>query len=200
MRLSILVLAALGSFGLLAFSGPSASATPAPSAAPESFVVDPVHSNVLFKVMHNQASWFYARFDEVSGVFKFDEDASKCSLEVEVRTESIDTRTEKLDQHLRSPDFFDAKQFPVVRFASTKVESGAPGIYVVTGDLSLHGVTKSVTIEVEHVGTNDSRRGKIMGFQTTFVVDRTDYGMNYFAGGMIGSDVELIIAIEAGKR
>jgi polyisoprenoid-binding protein YceI len=155
---------------------------------------------VLFKVMHNQAAWFYGRFGAISGTFQHSDDPAQCSLEVEVRTDSVDTRNEKLDQHLRSPDFFDAKQFPTVRFESTKVEEASEGLYRVTGDLSLHGVTKSVTIDVEHVGGSESERGEVIGFHSTFVVDRTEYGMTYGVGGPLGSEVELIVSIEAGAR
>ncbi len=201
MRLTLGILIALGSLGLLGFFGPSSPAPLATSARADSFTVDPVHSNVLFKVMHNRAAYFYGRFGTVSGTFVLDsEDASKCSLAVEVAAESVDTRSERLDQHLRSPDFFDAKQFPVIRFESTEVEAESPGLYLVTGDLTLHGVTKSITIEVEHIGTAEGRGGLVAGFHSTFVVDRTDYGVSYGAGGPLGSDVELIVSIEAGKN
>ena len=204
MRLITTALIILSSFGLLALSSPegtAASSSGASAAEAEIYAVDGTHSSVLFKVRHNDVSYFYGRFGDVSGTFSFDEEkASECSVEIEVKAESIDTRTAKLDQHLRSPDFFDAKQFPVISFKSTKVKKGKDKVYSVTGDLSLHGVTKSITVDMEHVGTADGRRGKLMGFHTTFTIDRTDFGMNYGIGTALGSEVEMTISIEAGKK
>ena len=195
MRYAFLALV-LGSLSFVALASPAPKAPAAPAAA-ESFAIDPVHSNVLFKVMHNNAAWFYGRFAELGGSFEYSDDPSKCSLEVDVRAESVDSRNDKLDQHLRSPDFFDSKQFPSIRFASKKVEAAGDGMYAVTGDLSLRGVTKEITIEVEKVGEGQGRGGKVLGFHTAFTIDRTDFGVNYGAGGGLGSQVELIVSIEA---
>ncbi len=203
MRFLTCALLLISSFGLLALSSPEVASASSlrPTAEAETYKVDGVHSHVLFKIRHNDVSYFYGRFGDISGTFIFDEEnASECSVEIEVQAESVDTRTAKLDQHLRSPDFFDAKQFPVISFKSTKVKKGKGDVYEVTGDLSLHGVTKSITIDMEHVGTANGRSGKLMGFHTTFTIDRTDYGMNYGVGRMLGSEVELTISIEAGKK
>ncbi len=202
MRPVILALVALSSFGLLALTGPNSSTT-APRAADESgsYAIDPVHSTVMFKVKHLDTSWFYGNFAEMSGTVDFDSaDPSKCSMVMEVPAESINSGNDKLDQHLRSPDFFDVKQFPVLGFRSTKVEANGDGTYKVTGDFVMHGVTKSITVEVEHVGSSDSRMGKKVGFHTQFTIDRTDYGVSYGADGALGTDVELTISIEAGQN
>jgi polyisoprenoid-binding protein YceI len=204
MRLLTCTLILLSGSGLLALASPesaSASSPRAVSAEAETYSVDGVHSNILFKVRHNDVSYFYGRFGDISGTFTFDgNDASECFVAIEVKAESVDTRNKKLDQHLRSPDFFDAKQFPVIIFESTEVAKGEGDVYKVTGDLSLHGVTKSITIDMEHVGTAEGRRGKLMGFHTTFTVDRTDFGMDYGVGSALGSDVEMTISVEAGKE
>lgn len=203
MRLALYTTLILASFGLAALA-PVRNAQPTRSAlAAEgtTYSVDPVHSNVLFKIKHNKVSYFYGRFNDISGSFTLDEDdASSCSVEIEIKAESVDTRSDKLNSHLRSPDFFDAKQFPVITFKSTKVKAGKGDTYEVTGDLDLHGVTRSITVTMEHVGSADGRRGKLAGFHTVFTIDRTDYGMNYGAGGLLGSDVEMIISIEAGAH
>ena len=200
MRFLTCALIVLGSLGLVALSDPAPEAVSTATAIDaEEFRVDPVHSTVLFKSLHNNASYFYARFTDVSGSFTFDETKPSASkVRIEVKAESVDTRTAKLDQHLRSPDFFDAKQFPVITFESTKVKKGKKGLYEVTGDLSLHGVTKSITVEMEHIGTAEMRGGKVIGFHTVFTIDRTEFGMNYGIS-MLGSDIELIIGIEAGR-
>ena len=201
MRFAIITLTALSSFGLLALSTPTIESSALPTALEsETFAIDPVHSSAIFKIKHLDTSYFYGRFADMSGTLDFDStDPSKCSLLIEIPAESMDSGNDKLDQHLRSPDFFDAKQFPVVGFKSTKVEAGEDGGYRVTGDFMLHGVTKSITVDVEHVGSADGRRGKMVGFHTTFTIDRTEYDMNYGVGGPLGSEVELTISIEAGK-
>ena len=163
-----------------------------------SYNVDPVHSNVLFKIKHNGVSWFYARFGELSGHFSYDEGKpadSECLMVV--KTASVDTRNDKLNGHLKSPDFFDATQFPEITFESTKVKKGKGDTLQVTGDLSLHGVTKSITVELEKVGSGDMRGKKMIGFHARFTIDRTDFGMNYGVGGPLGSEVELTISVEA---
>ncbi len=199
MRFLLCIFILVGSLGLAALSTPPPEAS-APAVEAEEFQIDPVHTSVLFKSRHNNASYFYGRFSDVSGSFTFDEKNPGASkVEVEVKAESVDTRTPKLDQHLRSPDFFDAKQFPVIRFESTKVKAGKKGFYEVTGDLSLHGVTKSITVEMEHVGTAEARGNKVIGFHTVFTVDRTEFGMNYGVSSL-GSDVEMIVSIEAAKK
>lgn len=200
MRLVTITLSVLASAGLLAFSAPSAEPAPAAVRA-GTFDIDPTHSNVLYKIMHREASFFYGRFREVTGSFEYDaDDASKCSMVLEIPSAGVDTRSEKLDQHLRSPDFFDAKQFPVIRFESTKVTSPSTGLYEVTGELDLHGVKKTLTFEVEQIGRSESRGQVLLGFHSRFVIDRTDFGMTYGLGGALGSDVELIVSIEAGER
>ena len=200
MRFAIIALTTLSSFGLLALATPKAAAAATPASAEAvTYAVDSVHSSALFKVKHMGVSYFYGRFAEMSGTLTVDEDPSKCSLLIEVPAESIDSGNDKLDQHLRSPDFFDAKQFPVVGFKSTKVEAGEDGGYRVTGDFILHGVTKSITVDVEKTGSADGRSGKLIGFHTVFTIDRREFDMNYGTDGPLGSDVELTISLEAGE-
>ena len=179
-------------------TAPAGEASPSVTSATY-WKVDPVHSSVLFKVKHYQGAYFYGRFAKFEGSFVFDpENLGDSEVVMEVEAESVDTRSEGLDKHLRSPDFFDARQFPNILFESTKVKKGKGNVLKVTGDLTLHGVTKSITIEVEHTGTGKGRRGPVAGFHTSFTIDRTDFGVSYGTGG-IGSDVELIISIEAGQ-
>ena len=198
MRFLPVTLAILAPLGL-ALTAPD----PAPKASTEAeaFVVDPVHSSVHFKVKHNDAAYFYGRFSELSGEFTFDaEDPSKSEVRIEVQAGSVDTRNDKLNSHIMSPDFFDAKQFPIVSFTSSKIEQIDEALYKVTGEFAMHGVTKEITIEMEHVGTSEGRSGKIIGFHTIFTVNRRDYGMNYGRPEMLGDDVEIILSIEAGAR
>jgi polyisoprenoid-binding protein YceI len=172
-----------------------------PVMAGDTYKVDPVHSSVLFRVRHMNVSEFYGRFADVSGTVTVDDaDPSKSSFDVSIKTESIDSFNEKRDQHLRGPDFFSAKEFPTISFKSTSVKKVTDTTWEVTGDLTLHGVTRSITVSMEKTGAGSGPQGgAIVGFETVFTIKRTDYGMSNMLKG-IGDDVRIIVAIEAGKR
>src|SRR5438067_9388934 len=144
MKTSKLILALL--LGSLSLGAAAASAA-------ETYKLDPVHSSVLFKAKHLNVADFYGRFNDFTGTVTFDNaNPSNSSVNLEVKVESLDTHEPKRDQHLKSPDFFNAKQFPVITFKSTKVEKGSADSYKVTGDFTLHGVMKPVTIEFKKTG------------------------------------------------
>src|SRR6266446_10101983 len=129
-----LVVALIGAFALCAN-------------AADTFKVDPVHSFVLFSVQHLGVTNTYGRFNDISGTVVFDKDnLSKSSVELSVPVESLDTHNSIRDKSLKSPDFFDAKQFPAMTFKSTKVE-GTGDTLKVSGDLTIHGVTKPMTVD-----------------------------------------------------
>ncbi|HEV8001076.1 MAG TPA: YceI family protein, partial [Planctomycetaceae bacterium] len=111
----------------------------------EEYAVDPDHSGVSFKISHLGLSWVQGRFDDFSGRFTLDrQNPANCSFQLAAKTEGVDTNNRKRDDHLRSPDFFNAKQFPVISFKSTAVRPAKEG-FEVTGDLTLHGATHPVT-------------------------------------------------------
>lgn len=177
-------------------------AKPAEKSAPTgsaTYVIDTVHSTVLFKIKHLNASWAFGRFDDVSGTFTVDYDKpEKSSLKVEIKTESVDTNAEDRNKHLQSPAFFDAKQFPTITFEGKSVKKKGE-TWSVTGDLSLHGVTKSITVDLEHVGTAPGMRGgELCGFFGTFTLKRSDYGMKFMAE-QLGDEVALTVSIEGAK-
>jgi polyisoprenoid-binding protein YceI len=166
----------------------------------DTFKIDPVHSSIIFSIKHFGVADFYGRFNDLSGKVVFDKaDPSKSSVEVTVPVESLDTKNEKRDQHLKSPDFFNAKQFPVMVFKSKKVEASGD-TYNVTGDLTLHGVTKPLTLEIkkgtEAKGMEDEIRG---GGETHFTVKRSDFGMN-FMQGPLGDEVKVVLSLEGVKE
>lgn len=171
--------------------------------AAATYEIDAVHSSVLFRAKHMGVAYNYGRFNDFSGKITLDDrDVSKSTVEFEVRTESVDTGNEKRDQHLRSPDFFNAKQFPVITFKSTKVseKAGKENVLEVTGDFNLHGVKKSITIDVEMTGELDTPKGgKIIGFHTTFNIKRTEYGFNFGLEG-VNDDIQIIVSVEAEKK
>jgi polyisoprenoid-binding protein YceI len=171
--------------------------------AADNYKIDPVHSCVRFRVKHLGVSYMYGRFNDVSGDMTIDsEDAKKSSINVTIKAKSVYTNDEGRDKHLRGPDFFSAKEFPVITFKSTKIKKSGKHALKVTGDLTLHGVTKSITVKLEHVGEGDNPRfGYRSGYETTFTIKRSDYGMGYMAGnGMLGDEVRVEISIEGMRK
>lgn len=172
-----------------------------PTSATE-YEIDSVHSSAIFKVTHLGVSNFYGAFSQMEGTVVYDPAAPESStITIEIAAESVDTRNENRDGHVKSPDFLNAKQFPTIRFESTGVEATGEGRLAVTGDLTLLGVTRPVTAQVEKTGEGKHpRSGKdLVGFEARFAVDRTDYDMNFMAGPL-GEEVEFILAIEAVKN
>jgi len=171
---------------------------PAPvSTEAVTFQVDSGHSSVLFNVKHMEVSHFYGRFNRVEGEIVYDEaKPESSSVKIEIPANSIDTNSEKRDQHLLSPDFLDAKQFPRLKFTSTKVERDG-ALWKVTGDLAFHGTQQEVTFDMEVTGEGEARGGgKLMGFLATFEIDRTEWGMEYSVGP-ISKEIEITVSLEA---
>ncbi len=187
-----LTLAACASLGLgLALRAP----TVAP--APLAYEFDTGHSSLLFRAKHLGIAYVYGRFNEYGGKFVYDAaQPESSSVEVEVKMESVDTGSEKRDGHLKSPDFFDAKQFPTATFKSKSVKKGKEGRLEIAGDFTLHGVTKPVTIDVESVGTGkDPWGGERAGFHGTFTIKRSEFGMDYSLENL-SDDVQVTISIQ----
>ena len=168
--------------------------------AADSYKVDPVHSSVLFSIKHNGVTDFYGGFKEIAGTVTFDAaDPTKASVELSVPVESLDTRNEKRDQHLKSPDFFNAKQFPAITFKSSKVE-GSGDNYKITGDLTIHGVTKPVTVDFKRGPDGKGGQGKTVGGgEARITIKRSDYDMKFMAGPL-GDDVHIILSLEGAKQ
>ncbi|GIW22688.1 MAG: hypothetical protein KatS3mg068_1695 [Candidatus Sericytochromatia bacterium] len=167
--------------------------------ASETYDIDMYHSSVLFKISHLGASNYYGRFNDVSGTVVFDEkNPSKSSVDITVKVDSVDTNSKKRDDHLKSPDFFNSKQFPVITFKSKKVEKVNDKTFKVTGNLTIHGVTKEVSFNFNKTGEGKNPKGqKVVGGETTFTIKRSDFGMNYMQGpGMLGDEVTLILSFE----
>ena len=175
------------------------------SAEPVAFNIDPVHSQAGFTIRH-----FFTKvpghFKELSGQVMFDEkNLAASSVNVEIKTASINTNNERRDGHLRSPDFFAADSFPTVTFKSTKVIPGQGNKFKVEGNLSMRGVTKPVVLDAEFLGAGPGPRGgQVAGFEATTTVNRKDYNILWNrvldqGGTMLGDDVTVTLAIEAIK-
>ena len=150
----------------------------------DTFKLDPVHSEVVFQVEHMGVSKVFGRFNTIQGLFTLDDDPSKISFEADVPVESLDTGAAPRDKHLKSPDFFNAKQFPDITFKSTAVKKTGDNAFEVTGDLTLHGVTKSITVTLTKVGQAQTQMGERAGFDGQFTVNRSDYGMTFMVCGV----------------
>jgi polyisoprenoid-binding protein YceI len=182
----------------------------AASAAPVTLEIDKVHSQVGFSIRH-----FFSKvpgqFKDFSGTIVMDPKAlATSSVDVTIQAASISTDNEARDKHLRSPDFFSADSLPTLTFKSTKVASAGKDKYKVTGDFTMHGVTKSVVLDVEFLGMGDvgvggQNLGTKAGFDATTTLHRKDFGINWNktldqGGLMLGEDVAVILHIEAGLK
>src|SRR3977135_854809 len=168
--------------------------------AADTFKLDPVHSFVLFSVQHLGIANTYGRFNDISGPVVFDKDnPSKSSVELSVLVESLDTNNSIRERSLKSPDFFNAKQFPTLTFKSTKVEGGGDTLKV-SGDLTIRGVTKPVTVDFKKGGEGKGIFGEMRGGgETRFTIKRSNFGMN-FQQGAVGDEVSIILSLEGVKK
>lgn len=192
-----LLLAASAAAGLSFL--PAAPAPAAASAEALTYVIDGVHSSVLFRIEHMGVGQNWGRFNDISGSIDYDpENPASSSIQVEVDAASVDTANEKRDGHLKSGDFFSVKEFPTIAFESTKVEGRGDDLKV-TGNLTLHGVTKPVTAAVTHVAHGTDPGGNAMvGLEARFGIKRSEFGMSYgIENGGAGDQVDLIVSFEA---
>ena len=201
--MSLLALATVA--GLTAFSpvDPQATNTQVTNTqATETYKVDPVHTTAIFRVKHLGVTYFYGRFNETTGSFTLNtENPSEMSFDVQIKTDSVDTNAARRNNHLKSPDFFNAKEFPTISFKSKSVQSSGENMYTVSGDLMLHGVTKPITVQMEFVGQGDKgpRFGYRAGFDVTFTIKRSDFGMSYMQG-MLGDEVTIMVGLEGARQ
>jgi len=142
------------------------------------YVFDKAHSHVGFTVKH-VLSMVPGEFKEYDGSFSFDEKKPEASkVKVTIQAASINTNVDRRDAHLKSPDFFDVEKFPTLTFVSKKVSKGeGENKYKVEGDLTIHGVTKAVTLDVEYLGTDTMMGMETIGFSATTTIDRRDFGL-----------------------
>jgi len=172
----------------------------ASAASAQNFAVDPVHSSVIFKVNHFDAANFYGRFNRVEGALTVDAGEIK-SLEVRVDADTVDTNNKDRDAHLRGPDFFDTKQFVDITFKSTSVKKTGEKTYEVAGELTMRGTTKPLTLTLTKIGDGKNVKSQdITGYETTFTVKRSDYGVSGYVGKGIGDEVTLTVSLEGIKQ
>jgi len=192
---------------LVTWAAVAACALPAVATA-ATWDLDPAHSSVQFSVRHLMVSNVRGEFGKLSGNVQGDEaDPTHAKLEAEIDAASVNTRIEKRDTHLRSADFLDVAKYPKITFVSTKIEPGSAGHVKVSGDLTLHGVTRPVVLDVE--GPTPEMKdpwGKTRaGAQATTKINRKDFGIAWNqtldAGGVaVGDELTITIDVEATKR
>lgn len=174
----------------------------------DNWAIDPMHTNVEFTVRHMMISNVKGQFEKTSGTVTINgSDPTSAKIDATIDATSIDTRVDKRDAHLKSPAFLDVDKFPTITFKSTKVEADGPGKWKVTGDLTLHGVTKPVVLEVESSGTpiTDPMGNTRAGASATTKINRKDFGLTWNApleagGVMVGDEVAISIDVEAIKK
>jgi len=179
-------------------TGPSGPAT-APGTGP--YQLDTTHSSVIYRIRHNDVSYFYGRFNNITGAIDYDAAKPAAgSVQLTIETASVDSKNTKRDDDLRSPSFFNAVQFPEITFKSTSAKKVSADTVDVTGDLNLHGVTKSVMLRVKRTGALTSQSGRqLVGFETTFTIKRSDYGITYMLDRGLGDEVTVTVSIEARR-
>jgi polyisoprenoid-binding protein YceI len=169
------------------------------------YVIDKVHSTMGFQVRH-LFSKVPGKFDDFSGQIHFNEaDPEKSSVEVKIKTSSIDTANEQRDKDLRSPNFFDAAKYPEITFKSKSVNKTGDNTADIAGDLMMHGVTKEVVLKAELLGKGAGMQGKtVSGWEATTALKRSDFGLSWNKAiegtQIVGDDVQIVLHVEADKK
>jgi polyisoprenoid-binding protein YceI len=168
----------------------------------DNYAVDGAHSFVNFRIKHMGVSYAYGRFDDLSGTFMLDESSGAgMTFDMAIKAASVDTGNPKRDEHLKGPDFFNVKEFPSITFKSKQVRRNGEKGFEVGGDLELHGVVRAVNVRLERVGSGkDPWGGFRTGFEGSFVIKRSDFGMAFGQDGMLGDEVTIYVAFEGVKK
>ncbi len=179
--------------------------TSSPALSADTFKIDQAHTNIVFLIDHLGYSKMVGQFQEFEGSFVFDQDnVAQSKVDLMIKAASVDTDHQARDDHLRGPDFFNAEEFPEITFVSTKIAKTGEKTGTITGDLTLLGQTRPVTLEVTfnkiEAHPIPSYNGVVVaGFSARGTVDRIAHGMTYAQGG-IGNTLEIILEVEGHKQ
>lgn len=172
----------------------------------ETFIVDPPHTQVHFSIQHLVVFKVRGSFNEFTGTIVADPEARTiASAEATIRTASINTRNEKRDNHLRSPDFFHADEHPEIHFKSTRISGSGDNITMV-GNLTIRGVTREVVLQGGFLGSATGPMGNLRaGFEASGKINRRDFGLNWnnlteTGGVIVGDEVDIGLEVEAVKQ
>ena len=210
---SLVAVGAAGALGVAALTNSAATSTApiepaevstytpvayAAESAAKSYTVDGVHSGVVFRIMHAGAAPFYGMFPGISGTMVVDtENPAATSIDVSIDTSKVSTGNASRDDHLRSADFFNARQFPNSTFKATGATPNGDGSMTVQGELTLLGKSLPVTATITPTGEGNFRNSTRAGFEAKLSFDRSDFGMTmYVQEGTLGDEVQLTVFIE----
>jgi len=172
------------------------------AAQTETWKLDPMHSAAQFAVRHMGISTVRGAFTKVNGTIQYDKtNPAKSSIDVTIDSASVDTRVEMRDNDLRSDKLLDVQKYPAITFKSKRVEVAGKGKLKVTGDLSIHGVTKEVVLDVDGPSEpmSDPRGNSHMGASASTTIDRRDFGVTAYPAAMIADDLAITIDVEMVK-
>jgi polyisoprenoid-binding protein YceI len=189
--------------GVAGWAPPASGRAPAGASAGDVFTVDVAHSTLTYRVRHFGVSYFHGRINQPSGSFSIDgADPAGGSVHVVAEIRNMDTGNDGRDRFLTSPDFFNAREFPEAEFRSDSVRALGDGAYEAAGAFTLHGVTRPLTVRIsEYTTLRTERFGLRAGFECTFTVRRSDFGMDLFVEeGTLGDEVTITAAIEGVRQ
>ena len=216
MRFSLRPLVLAAAIGIVTASSAIAQQTPRPTAAvanpaaarsvakstieapvPGNYVIDIAHSHAYFFISHLGVSRFMGRFDDIKGAFVVGHRPSESLVNATIPVSSVNTKHQKLEDHLKSADFFDAAQFPNMIFESTRVSWNKNGEGVLSGHLTIHGITKPVDFALKVTGAGKGPRGDTRaGFEANATIKRSEFGMMYGLPRVVGDSVDIALSIE----
>jgi polyisoprenoid-binding protein YceI len=175
------------------------------AAATETFVFDKAHTQVGFQIRHFLTK-VEGRFRDYEGRIVIDrQNPANSRVDVTIQAASIDTGNDRRDADLKSANFFEVDKYPTITFKSTKVTPNGKDLYLVTGDLTMHGVTKALVVPVRHTGFLNLGKIEKAGFEVTLPMNRKDFGITWnrtldTGGTMLGDDVQITVLVEANKE
>lgn len=189
--ISLVAVVTIGLIGLLTL----------PANAAETYKLDPDHTSIVFRVMHLGVGNVYGSFAGATGSLKYDENTpSNNSIEIQVSAANLYTAVEKRDNHLRSPDFFHTEKFPTITFKSTSARKIDNTSFEISGDLSLLDKTLPIRTRVVQTGQGKDPWGNFRrGFETTFTIKRSDFGMGFMLNAA-SDEVQVTVSLEGIRK
>ena len=187
----VILIFAFGLLGIIPFQ----------AIAADTYQVDSVHSYILFRIKHFDVGYSYGRFNEPAGSFRYDETTpSNNSIELQVNAKDVDTNVAKRDNHLRSPDFFNVENYPLISFKSNSVKKLNDNSFEITGNMNLLGKSRPMTLRVRQTGAGKDPFGNFRrGFQANFTIKRSDFGMDFMMGAL-SDEVDLTVSVEGIRQ
>jgi polyisoprenoid-binding protein YceI len=168
-------------------------------ASADTYTVDPVHSSVVFRIKHANTAYFYGRVTAPEGTINYDAANPEAStFSFTLKAANFDTANPQRDTHIKSQSFLNAAEYPTLTFKSTGVKKLETDKLEVTGDITIHGVKKPITVTVEKTGEGTLQGRQLIGFEGSFTIKRSDFGITEMAGAL-GDDVRIMVSFEARK-